>query len=68
MQILLQSTLLFEFSLWQWQYNYLSFLKNPQLTSNLKLVYEDELQRALEEDGQRTSVYISPQTFYGDGV
>ena len=47
---------------------YLSFLKNPQLTSNLKLVYEDELQRALEEDGQRTSVYISPQTFYGDGV
>jgi len=47
---------------------YLSFLKNPQLTSNLKLVYEDELQRALNEDGQRTSVYISPQTFYGDGV
>jgi len=47
---------------------YLSFLKNPQLTSNLKLVYEDELQRALNEDGQRTSVYISPQTFYGDGI
>ena len=47
---------------------YLSFLKNPQLTSGLKLVYEDELQRALNEDGQRTSVYISPQTFYGDGV
>jgi len=47
---------------------YLSFLKSPQLTSNLKLVYEDELQRALQEDGQRTSVYISPQSFYGDGV
>jgi hypothetical protein len=47
---------------------YLSFLKNPQLTSGLKLVYEDELQRALQEDGQRTSVYISPQSFYGDGV
>ena len=47
---------------------YLSFLKNPQSTSSLKLVYEDELQRALNEDGQRASVYISPQTFYGDGV
>ena len=47
---------------------YLSFLANPQQTSNLKMVYEDELQRALTEDGQRTSVYISPQTFYGDGV
>ena len=46
---------------------YLS-LKAPQLTQGLKLFYEDELQRALTEDGQRTSVYISPQTFYGDGV
>ena len=25
-------------------------------------------QRALTQDGQRTSVYISPQTYYGDGV
>ena len=47
---------------------YISFLKNPQATSSLRLVYEDELQRALNEDGQRASVYISPQTFYGDGV
>jgi len=47
---------------------YISFLKNPQATQSLRLVYEDELQRALNEDGQRTSVYISPQTFYGDGV
>jgi len=47
---------------------YLSFLSNPQATQSLRLVYEDELQRALNEDGQRTSVYISPQTFYGDGV
>jgi hypothetical protein len=33
-------------------------------------LYEDELQRALTEDGQRTSVFISPQTFSaqtGDG-
>jgi|TARA_R100000329_G_C7588227_1_gene208558 hypothetical protein len=47
---------------------YLSLKKAPQLTQGLKLFYEDELQRALTEDGQRTSVYISPQTFYGDGV
>ena len=47
---------------------YLSFMSNPNQTANLKLNYEDELQRALNEDGQRASVYISPQTFYGDGV
>ena len=47
---------------------YLSFLANPQQTANLKLAYEDELERALKEDGQRTSVYISPQTYFGDGV
>ena len=47
---------------------YLSFLANPGSTSSLRLVYEDELQRALTEDGQRASVYISPQSFYGDGV
>jgi len=47
---------------------YLSFLSNPGSTQGLRLAYEDELQRALNEDGQRSSVYISPQTFYGDGV
>jgi hypothetical protein len=47
---------------------YLSMKKNASLTSALKLIYEDELQRALTEDGQRTSVYISPQTYFGDGV
>ena len=47
---------------------YLSMKYSPELIQPLKLVYEDELQRALQEDGQRTSLYISPQTFYGDGV
>ena len=47
---------------------YLSMKVSPEMTQNLKLIYEDELQRALTEDGQRTSVFISPQTFYGDGV
>ena len=47
---------------------YLSFLANPGSTQSLRLVYEDELQRALTEDGQRASVYISPQSYFGDGV
>ena len=40
----------------------------PQLVQTTKLVYEDELQRALTEDGQRTSVYITPQTYYPQGA
>ena len=47
---------------------YLSLKYSPELVQNLKLIYEDELQRALTEDGQRTSLFISPQTYYGDGV
>ena len=33
----------------------------------MKLLYEDELKRALEEDGQRTSVYIAPNVYYPQG-
>ena len=47
---------------------YLSIKRAPDRVEALRLFYEDELQRALTEDGQRTSVYISPQTYYGDGV
>ena len=47
---------------------FLSMKKAPDKIQTLRLVYEDELQRALTEDGQRTSVYISPQTYFGDGV
>jgi hypothetical protein len=47
---------------------YLSIKYTPERTESLRLLYEDELKRALEEDGQRTSTFISPQTFYGDGV
>jgi len=28
------------------------------------MLYEDELQRALEEDGSSTSTYISPKIYY----
>jgi hypothetical protein len=30
----------------------------------LKLFYEDELARALQEDGSPSSTYISPKTYY----
>ena len=47
---------------------YLSQKKAPDRIQLLKQLYEDELLRALNEDGSRTSVYISPQTYFGDGV
>jgi len=47
---------------------YLAMKRNPQHVQQNKLLYEDELQGALTEDGQRTSVYITPQTFYPQGV
>jgi hypothetical protein len=43
---------------------YLSLKYAPEKTQNLKLLYEDELSRALEEDGSSTSTYISPKTYY----
>ena len=46
---------------------YISMKVNPQLTNQNKLIYEDELNRALQEDGQRTSVYITPQTYFPRG-
>ena len=36
----------------------------PQRIQELKLLYEDELQRALVEDGSSSSSFISPQTYY----
>jgi len=47
---------------------YLSVKRAPEKIQILKQLYEDELLRALNEDGQRASVYISPQTYFGDGV
>ena len=43
---------------------YLSQKFNPQLTQQMKLLYEDELARALSEDGSSTSTYITPKTYY----
>ena len=36
----------------------------PQRTQELKLLYEDELQRALAEDGSSSSSFITPKTYY----
>lgn len=36
----------------------------PERTQALKLYYEDEMQRALTEDSQSTSVHIVPQNYY----
>ena len=47
---------------------YLSMKYSPEQTPALKLIYEDEMLRAMKSDGEQTSVYITPQTFYGDGV
>jgi hypothetical protein len=47
---------------------YLSMQYDAQRTQMLKMVYEDEMKRALDQDGGRTSLYISPQTYFGDGV
>ncbi len=43
---------------------YLSQKFNPQATQAMKLYYEDELQRALAEDGSSSSTYISPKVYY----
>ena len=43
---------------------YLAQKFNPQMVQAMKLLYEDELQRALEEDGSSSSSYITPKTYY----
>ena len=43
---------------------YLSQKYAPQRTQELKLYYEDELKRALAEDGSSSSTFISPKTYY----
>jgi hypothetical protein len=43
---------------------YLSQKFAPQRTQEFKLLYEDELNRALQEDGSSSSSYITPKTYY----
>ena len=46
---------------------YLAQKRAPDRIQLLKQLYEDELIRALNEDGSRTSVYISPQSYFPGG-
>ena len=39
---------------------YLSMKRNPQLTEQLKIIYEEEFRRAADEDGDRASFRINP--------
>ena len=43
---------------------YLSQKYKPELVQQLKLLYEDEFNRALTEDGSSSSTYITPQAYY----
>jgi len=47
---------------------YLSQKYSPEMSGELERRYESEMLRALDADNQGTSTFISPQTFYGDGV
>jgi hypothetical protein len=43
---------------------YLAIKNAPDRVQMLKMLYEDELQRALQEDGSSSSTYISPKVYY----
>ena len=43
---------------------YLSMKKNPQLTQMLKVIYEEEFQRAMGEDRDRSSFTVTPEYQY----
>jgi len=43
---------------------YLAQKYAPQRAQEMKLYYEDELNRALTEDGSSTSTHITPKTYY----
>jgi hypothetical protein len=43
---------------------YLAVKFAPERVQTLKMLYEDELQRALQEDGSSSSSYISPKVYY----
>jgi len=47
---------------------YLSQKVSPERSGELERRYESEMLRALDADNQGTSTFISPATFYGDGV
>jgi hypothetical protein len=47
---------------------YLSMKFAPARILELERIYESEMMRALDADNQGVSTFITPNTFYGDGV
>ena len=45
---------------------YLSQKYAPQRTEQFKMLYEDELQRALAEDGSSSSTFITPKSYFSE--
>ena len=43
---------------------YLSQKKAPERMQPLKLLYEDEFKRAADQDGARTSLFLTPQSYF----
>ena len=46
---------------------YIAMKKSPDRITLLKQIYEDEFQRAADQDGERTSVYLTPQSYFSSG-
>ena len=46
---------------------YMAMKKAPDRIQLLKQIYEDEFKRAADEDGERTSVFLTPQSYYPTG-
>ena len=42
---------------------YLAQKFNPELTNILKVSYDEELNRALKEDGSSTSTFLTPRAY-----
>jgi hypothetical protein len=47
---------------------YLSQKRSPERVDMLKMAYEDEMKKALDEYGSRTSLYIAPQSYFPQGI
>ena len=42
---------------------YIAMKKAPDRIQLLKQIYEDEFQRAAAQDGERTSLFLTPKTY-----
>jgi len=43
---------------------YLALKFKPEKIQPLKVLYEEELQRALQNDGSSSSLFVTPRTYY----